>query len=132
MNYRMICYVLSLVHAIEAGLMTLPLAVTLYYHEDPFAFLVAILVTLAAAGILFAFRPKSRVLFAREGFVAVALSWVMMSLFGALPFTISGWIPSYVDAVFETVSGFTTTGASILVDIEALPRGLLFWRSLTH
>ena len=77
-------------------------------------------------------KPKDPVLYAREGFVIVSLSWIMLSLFGAIPFCISGVIPNYVDAVFETVSGFTTTGASILTDVEAMEHGLLFWRSFTH
>ena len=76
--------------------------------------------------------PKNKEMYAKEGYVTVALSWILLSIFGALPFFLSGYIPNFFDAVFETVSGFTTTGASILTDVEALPKSLLFWRSFTH
>ena len=132
MNYRIISRTLGLVLGIEAALMLLPAAVALYYHEEMFAWIVTIAVTAACAGILLLFKPKKRALYAREGFVGVAGSWVLMSVFGALPFRISGEIPSFVDAMFEVVSGFTTTGSSILTDVEAMSRSLLFWRSLTH
>lgn len=79
-----------------------------------------------------AVKPKNKAMYAKEGFVTVALSWIVMSLFGALPFFLSGAIPNFIDAFFETVSGFTTTGASILTDVEALSKGMLMWRSLTH
>jgi trk system potassium uptake protein TrkH len=86
-----------------------------------------------AIGALFVWRkPKDSVLYAREGFVIVSLSWILLSLFGAIPFCISGTIPNYLDALFETVSGFTTTGASILTEVEPLPRCMLMWRSFTH
>lgn len=132
MNYRIISRTLGLVLGIEAALMLLPAAVALYYHEEMFAWIVTLAVTAACAGILLLFKPKKRALYAREGFVGVAGSWVLMSVFGALPFRISGEIPSFVDAMFEVVSGFTTTGSSILTDVEAMSRSLLFWRSLTH
>lgn len=77
-------------------------------------------------------KPEKRTIYGKEGMVIVASAWILWSLFGALPFTISGSIPSYLDAFFETVSGFTTTGSSILTDVEALPQGMLFWRSFTH
>ena len=77
-------------------------------------------------------RPKQAVFYAKDGFVSVGLSWVVLSVMGALPFVISGSIPHPVDALFETVSGFTTTGSSILSDVEALPKCMLFWRSFTH
>ncbi|UKI37360.1 MAG: hypothetical protein L6V93_04125 [Clostridiales bacterium] len=76
--------------------------------------------------------PKNKAMYAKEGFVTVALSWIVMSIFGAFPFVFSGYIKDFADAVFETVSGFTTTGASILTDVEALPKSLIFWRSFTH
>ena len=82
--------------------------------------------------LLLCFKPKMQKIYAAEGFVVVGLSWILLSLFGALPFVLSGDIPHYIDAVFETVSGFSTTGASNLPDIEALSRGAIFWRSLTH
>ena len=133
MNYRMVGYIIGKLMRIEGILLLLPLLVSLYYQENTwFAFLVpAILLVFLGSALAFR-KPKNRTLYARDGFVIVALSWLIMSLFGALPFTISGFIPNYVDAVFETVSGFTTTGASILSDVEALSNGLLFWRSFTH
>lgn len=118
----------------EAVLLVLPLIVSAIYGESClFAFLITIAVALAVGGLLlFTCRTGNQVIYAKEGFVTVSLVWIAMSLVGALPFYISGEIPSYVDAVFETVSGFTTTGASILTDVESMSRGLLFWRSFTH
>ena len=96
-------------------------------------FLWTVLLVLLAAGVLLLVgRRSAGNLHPREGFVSVTLSWVVISLFGALPFVFSGAIPSYVDALFEIISGFTTTGASILTEIESLPRGVLFWRSFSH
>ena len=132
MNYRMIGYLLGLVLLVEAALMTLPAAVSLIYAEDVMPFIITIVLLFAASLPLVAFKPQKKRIFAKDGFIVVASAWILMSLFGALPFVISGAIPSYVDALFETVSGFTTTGASILQEIESLPRGILFWRSFTH
>ena len=118
----------------EACLLLLPLAVALWYRERCFyAILITVGVSALAggAGMLWG-RNASSTIYAREGFVITALSWLLLSAVGALPFRLSGEIPSYVDAFFETVSGFTTTGASILNDVEAMSRGLLFWRSFTH
>ena len=97
------------------------------------AFLITIAVAAAVslAALVFA-KPRNHVIYAKEGFATVALAWIIMSAIGALPFVISGEIPSYVDAWFETVSGFTTTGSSIVTDVEALSHGILFWRSFTH
>ena len=132
MNYRMIAYILSRVLLIMAVLMLLPLIAALVYGESILPFVVTILLTALCGGALLLFRPKTKELYAREGFVCVGLSWVMMSLLGSLPFVISGDIPRFVDAFFETVSGFSTTGASILNDVESLSRSGLFWRSFTH
>ena len=132
MNYRMIAYILSRVLLILAALLLLPLLTALVYGESVLPFVVTILVTAACGGVLLLFRPRSREIYAREGFTCVGLSWMAMSLLGSLPFVISGDIPRFVDAFFETVSGFTTTGASILNDIESLSRSGLFWRSFTH
>lgn len=112
--------------------MLLPAAVCLINGESPLHFLAVIVLLALVGGVLLALKPKSGSIFAREGFVSVALSWIAMSLFGALPFVLCGDIPNYIDAVFETISGFTTTGATILTDIEAMSAGCLFWRSLTH
>lgn len=133
MNYRMIAFVLGRIFMAEAGLLLLPLGCGLIYGEDTLlAFLIPILL-LAALGCLLGLRkPKDTVIYARDGLVVVALAWVLMSAFGALPFLLSGDIPDYTDAFFEMVSGFTTTGSSILTDVEAMSRSCLFWRSLSH
>ncbi len=133
MNYSMIFYLIGWVLVIEAGFMLLPCAVALIYGEAAGLSFAASIVLCLAFGVPGMIRqPANRVFYTREGFVTVALSWILMSVFGALPFVISGSIPSYVNALFETVSGFTTTGASILSDVESLPRCILFWRSFTH
>ncbi len=119
---------------VEAILLLIPASVGLIYHEQASvnAFLITVFATAAAGGSLLLVRPAKNVIYAREGFAIVGLSWIFLSLFGCLPFVISGQIPHFVDAFFETVSGFTTTGASILTDIEALDNSMLFWRSFTH
>ena len=129
----MIKYTLGRILMVEGGLLLLPLLVSLYYHEPVFPFLLAAVLA-AAFGFLISGKraPEQTVLYARDGFAVVALSWILLSLFGALPFVVSGDIPNFVDAFFETVSGFTTTGASILTAVEPLRRGILFWRSFTH
>lgn len=133
MNYRMIAYLTGVIILIEAAFMLLPLVVALLYGEMSGVWF---LVTLAAAAllgfVLTQLRPVKRTMYAREGFVITALAWIVISLIGAAPFTLSGQIPNYLDAVFETVSGFTTTGASILPNVEALDQCMLFWRSFTH
>ncbi len=118
----------------EAGLLVLPLAVSLLYREDcAWAVLASMAVAAVLGGLLTLLaRPRSHKFFSREGYIIVALAWVLLSAVGALPFWFSREIPSYADAFFETVSGFTTTGASILTDVEAMSHGLLFWRSFTH
>ncbi len=129
----MLGHLFGVLLTIEAALLLLPTAVAAVYREPVLPFLYTVAALLLVAIPLLMIRPKkNRSLYAREGFVCAAGSWILLSLFGALPFLFSGAIPNYVDAVFETVSGFTTTGATILSDIEALPRGILFWRSFTH
>ena len=132
MNLRMIGFVLGRILLTEAGLLALPLAVALLYRESPLPWLAVIVLLLLCGGALSLRKPERTALYAKDGFVAVALAWIVMSAFGALPFVFSGDIPRYVDAFFETVSGFTTTGASILMAVEPLSRGGLFWRSFTH
>ena len=132
MNFRMITYVLGRILLTEGALMALPLVTGLLYGESALPFLIPMLL-LAAVGVLLGLRkPKQTALYARDGLAVVALAWIVMSVFGALPFVISGDIPDFVDAFFETVSGFTTTGATILTEVESLGRGILFWRSFTH
>ncbi len=133
MNYHMLRYVLGQIVKLEAAFMLLPAFVSLYYKDEGLVPLVTVILLLFALGsVLTAVKPKNQAIYSREGFVIVTLAWVLMSLFGALPFVISGDIPNFIDALFESVSGFTTTGSSILTEIESLPRGLLFWRSFTN
>ena len=133
MNYKMIFRAVGQLLRVEAALMILPLAVSFYYHENlSYVYGIVMTLLLIAGTVMNLPKLTTRRLYAREGFLIVSLSWVLMSFFGALPFFISGAIPSFTDAWFETVSGFTTTGASILHDIEALPKSILFWRSFTH
>ena len=133
MNYGMIAYVLGWILNIEAMLMIPSGIVALIYREkDGLSIVITILICLIPGLLTVYFKPKKKIMYAREGFLIVSLSWFLMSVFGALPFRISGYIPHMVDAVFETASGFTTTGASILTDVEVLPRCLQFWRSFTH
>ena len=127
----MIGFVIGRILWTEAALLLLPALVTLLYGEPALPFLGPILLLLIA-GLPFRKKPKQTSLYARDGFAVVALAWVLMSAFGALPFLISGYIPSFVDAFFETVSGFTTTGATILTAVEPLSQGTLFWRTFTH
>lgn len=133
MNGSIIRRIIGYVVMIEAGLLLLPCVVALIYGEaQGTAFLIVAGICLVVGGLLAIKKPNSNVFYLKEGCVAVALSWLALSVFGAIPFVITGEIPSYVDALFETVSGFTTTGASILNDVEALSHCSLFWRSFTH
>ncbi|MBQ2633161.1 MAG: TrkH family potassium uptake protein [Oscillospiraceae bacterium] len=134
MNYRTVINIIGKVLCVEAMFLLPALILSLILHEREAV--TGILVTMAVAAALG--FPLSRVrgrrpdIFARDGLVTVGLAWLAVSLVGALPFCVSGAIPSYIDALFETASGFTTTGATILREIESLPRGLLYWRSFTH
>lgn len=132
MNYRMLRYLLGCILFIEAILMTLPLAVSFISHENimPFVYTIVILLVISLPCVIL--KPKNTQIYAREGFVCVSAAWILLAVFGALPFIFSGAITNPIDAFFETVSGFTTTGATILPAVEHLPRGILFWRSFTH
>ncbi len=133
MNKRMISYIVGSVLCVEAALLLLPCLIAVFYQEKSgFAYLFTALLAGAVGAICLLYKPKSVVLYAREGFVAVALSWILLSFVGALPLYFSREIPSMIDALFETVSGFTTTGSSILPNVEALSYCNLFWRSFTH
>lgn len=134
MNRRMVLSMVGRVVLLEAALMLPALITSIIYKEACVAdFAVAIGASLLSGFLLMTvFKPSSKVIFAKEGFVIVALSWLALSAIGALPFFLSREIPSYIDAFFETASGFTTTGASILTDVESMSKGLLFWRSFTH
>lgn len=129
----MVLYILGHILKFESAFLTLPALVGLLYREkEGIPFLLVAVLCLVLGLFLTRKRPASSTLYTREGFVTVALSWIIMSIFGAIPFVLSGDIPSYVDALFETISGFTTTGASILTEVESLSRASLFWRSFTH
>lgn len=133
MNIGMILYFLGWVLKIEGILMILPCAIALIYQElSGFYFLGIGLLCVIAGWILSRKKPSNTVFYAKEGFVSVALSWIVLSIFGALPFYLSREIPLFVDALFEVISGFTTTGASVLPDVESLSRCMLMWRSFTH
>ncbi len=134
MNFAIVRFILGWVLEFEAGFLLLPLLVGFLYGEVRFSlcFAATAALCLLAGVLLKCKKPVKKDLYTREGFATVALSWIVMSAFGALPFLFSGEIPNYVDAVFEAASGFTTTGASILTDVEALSHASLFWRSFTH
>ena len=133
MNKRLTFRTIGMVLLVESALMLAPLVVSLICKsDDSLALLISALLTACVGGGFTLLRPRNENLRAREGFAIVALSWIFVSFFGAVPFVIHGCIPSMVDAFFEIVSGFTTTGATILIDVESLPKGLLFWRSFTH
>ena len=131
MNIRLVLRVTGRVMQLESAVMLIPLAVALLYRESPAPFLYSILIILIS-GTLLSHLPARRHFFAREGFVAVGLIWILTGVLGGLPFYFSGYFNSFVDCVFESCSGFTTTGSTILTDIESLPKGILFWRSFTH
>ena len=133
MNYKMIKFTLGWLLLFEAAFFLLPLATGIVYGENAaLAFLWSILISGAVGGLLVIKKPSTTKLYARDGFVIVALSWIFLSLFGALPFMFSGVTKSFVDALFETVSGFTTTGSSIFATVEDLPKCILIWRSFTN
>ena len=133
MNYRMISYITGQIVRVEGVLMLFALLCAAINREGTImAFLIPSLVAIIAGSAVTIKRPADTSIFARDGFVTVGLSWIILSAVGALPFVISGEIPSFTDAFFETVSGFTTTGATILTNVEGLSKGILFWRSFTH
>ena len=132
MNTRMIRYLLSILLLIEAGLMVPPFLVAKIYGESLTPFLIPIVILLLISVPPVLIKPYNTRIYAKDGFVCVASAWILMSIFGAFPFVFSGAIPNFISAFFETVSGLTTTGATILTDIESLPRGVLFWRNFTQ
>lgn len=135
MNRRMIINAVGLVLRVEAALLLLPAVVGVIYGERQtwLAFLLSAAISLVLGMLPKLFiKPRNHVIYAKEGFIIVAFTWIMLSLVGAVPLVLSGAVTSYVDAFFEIVSGFTTTGASVIPDVEALTHGALFWRSFTH
>lgn len=134
MNHKMVFGTIGRVVLIEAGLLLMPLLVSLLYHEHCALWFAVTAAIALALGLFLTWlcRNERNSSSIKDGFIIVSLAWIFLSVIGALPFVFSGEIPSFVDAFFETVSGFTTTGASILTDVESLSRGILFWRSFTH
>lgn len=137
MNFRMIKQTLGYLLLFEAAFLLVPMATAAVFIKTElwefFSFLITAVLSVTCGILLIKYgKPKNRLLFARDGFAIVAASWILISLFGSLPFVISGAIPNFINALFETVSGFTTTGASILTEVESLPRSILMWRSFTH
>ena len=133
MNHKRIFHTLGLVLCFEAVSMFLPLICALIYKENTVGiFIQSILICFLFGGVLLLQKSPSKHIYAKEGLIIVGLSWILMSIFGALPFVFSKAIPEFIPALFETVSGFTTTGATVISDVEALPKSILFWRSFTH
>lgn len=135
MNKSMVRFLLSKLLVIEAVLLLVPLLVSLIYGENRFtigSILLTMAILLSLGGLGLCFKPRNYHIYTKEGFLIVALCWVLWSFFGALPFVFSGQIPNLIDAFFEVSSGFTTTGATILADVSVLSPSLLFWRSFTH
>lgn len=133
MNRKLILKTVGVVMVIEAALMVLPLIVALIYREDDWFWFLVTIVPLAGIGFLLTrLKTNKGQLYSKDGYVITGLAWIVMSLAGAVPFTLSGEIPNYLDALFETVSGFTTSGCTALTNIEAMSYSMLFWRSFTH
>ena len=133
MNYESIRYIIGWILKVESILMFLPLAAAAIYHEDcGWAFVLSSVLCMTLGMILSRNKPKNTAYYAKEGYVSVSLGWIVMSFMGCLPFVVSGEIPSFVDAWFEIVSGFTTTGASILVDVQSLSKSMILWRSFSQ
>ena len=135
MNIKMVFRTVGRISQVAALLLLIPAVVAIIYKETEqfFAFFITAIAAFAIGLFIgLVTKTKNRVIYAKDGFAITALAWIVMALVGAVPFVISGDIPSYIDAVFETVSGFTTTGASILTNVEAMSRSMLFWRSFTH
>lgn len=131
MNFRLVFRLAGKTLLVEAASMLLPLVVALLYGEDPTPFLLGIGITAGVGFLLSLLRSDTR-FHAREGFFSAGLIWLLVGMFGAIPFYACGFFDSYVDCFFECISGFTTTGSSILRAVEGLPKGILFWRSFTH
>ncbi len=133
MNYSILRYILGYVLKIEAAFMLLPCVTSLIYHEEEGRYFFVVACICMLIGVLMTLhKPKSTTFYLKEGCLATSLSWILLSLFGAIPFWISGEIPHWEDALFETISGFTTTGATVLGNVEALSHTALIWRSFTH
>lgn len=132
MNIKMITYLLGRMLGVEALVLLIPAVVAGIYRESVYAFLATGAILMVLAVMMGRKKPENTTIYGKEGFVIIACAWILWSIFGAIPFCISGEIPFYIDAVFETISGFTTTGSTILTDIASMSKGMNFWRCLTH
>lgn len=134
MNYKMITYIIGQILRVVGLCMLLPVIVGAVYgeHHVIATFGIPFFITMFISVVFTIKKPKNTAVFSMEGFISVAAAWIAMSAIGALPFVISGEIPNYVDALFETVSGFTTTGSTILNDVESMSKSCMFWRAFTH
>ena len=133
MNFSIVRHVIGYVLVAESAFMALPCIVALIYQEqDGWSFVITAVLCLLLGVLLLYKKPENKIFYVKEGFVTVALSWIILSVMGSIPFLMTGSITNPVDAMFETVSGFTTTGASVLTDVEVLSKSVLFWRSFTH
>ena len=129
MNGKLVTKILGKIMILEGILMALPLAVSIIYDENINAFLIPMIILIGVGYLTQLLKPKRKGLYQKEGFAICALVWIVMTLFGALPFVINGDIPNYINALFETMSGFTTTGASILEDVTVLSKSSLFLKN---
>ena len=133
MNNSMIVFILGQIIRLEGLLMIIPCLTSLIYQEhEIFAFLIVIISCLVIGTLMTLRKPANQTIYLKEGCIATAFSWILLSIFGCMPFVISGEIPSFTNALFETISGFTTTGASILSDVESMSHGMMLWRCFTH
>ena len=133
MNFSIVKYIIWYVFVAEGAFMALPCIVALIYQErEGWSFVITGVLCLFLGGLLLIKKPENRIFYVKEGFVTVALSWIILSVMGSIPFLLTKTMTNPVDALFETVSGFTTTGASVLADVEAVSRCVIFWRSFTH
>ena len=133
MNYLIVAYIMGWVLNFEGAFLLLPAITALIYGErEGFAFLSCSVLSFVIGGLITLKKPTNKRFYAREGFVICSLTWVVISLVGAIPFVITGVLPNYIDALFEIVSGFTTTGSSVITDLTPVPHCILIWRSFSH
>ena len=132
MNFRMILYLLGIILLLVSSLLLLPLVAALIFEESVLPFLCTAAIGIAVSLPIVKFKPRDTRIYSKEGFITVAGAWIILSLFGSLPLVISGAVPNFIDAFFETVSGFTTTGATVIADLGAVSRSIHLWRTLTH
>ena len=133
MNFGFITYIIGWILKFQGAFLLVPCIVSMIYKEKSgFAFVISAIISFTIGMLCTRKKPQNRSFYAKEGFISVALGWIVLSISGSLPFIISGEIPNIYNALFETISGYTTTGATILSDVESLSKCILFWRSFTH